>query len=88
MDNVLTIIFLVLLLVIGFIEIIMNNKRLLTKYEFSIEFIEKLNDYVRSNGANYDAYSWLINKSIKMQNLIGQTGILRFKPPFACVFRP
>lgn len=61
-------------------------KRRKTKIEEEIEFTrnyrEYLTTYLESNGSDMDSYSWLIDRTVKMQRIMGGFGKISYNPPF------
>lgn len=73
-----------ILLLIGFINYMIKKNENNTRAKFLVEFKSKFHDYANSYGQDNSAYSWLIQRSNKMQNQMGSQGILdSFKPPYA-----
>lgn len=70
------------LLISGFIKIYREKKSIDKKIEFANKFIKKFQDYIESNGEDSSTYTWLINRSTKMQRIMGRFGLMDYKPPF------
>ena len=83
MDKIIVIVIIIVLCLIGFYQIIKRIKSFNEKYTFAIEYLDALKSYLESNGQDIQSYSWLINRSNKMQNQMGSQGILGFyHPPY------
>lgn len=53
------------------------------KREFAIKFFKQLKDYINSGGRDHEAYSYLLNRSNKMQDEMGGQGIVHnYRPPY------
>ena len=80
--NTYLILFLILILIIGLCSIVKKIYNLAKYYNFSDEFFDKLEIYIKSNGQDNVSYSWLVSKSSKMQKYIGFFGIMQYKPAY------
>lgn len=49
--------------------------------EFTIEYVNKIVEY--SDNGNESDFGWLATNSVKMQDFMGDMGIMSYKPPFA-----
>lgn len=86
MSRLYIILSIILILATGAYRLLTRRKRLVEKDKFSIEFMTKLQQYVDSRGKDGNTYGWLIHNSVKMQNHMGQLGVIDFKPPVANYF--
>ena len=83
MDKIIVIVIIIALCLIGFYQIFKRIKSFNEKYTFAIEYLDALKSYLESNGQDIQSYSWLINRSNKMQNQMGSQGLLGFyRPPY------
>lgn len=80
--DVYLILFLILILVIGALSIYVKIYALAKYYNFSNEFLNKLQIYIKSNGRDNISYTWVVSKSSKMQNYIGPLGIVQYRPAY------
>jgi|CXWL01.1.fsa_nt_gi hypothetical protein len=84
MDKIIAIIAGITLLIIGLVQILRDIKFIQKKMEFAHEFHTKLGEYLKSQGKGFQTYSWLIQKSPKLQREMGFHGILAsYSPPFS-----
>lgn len=66
----------------GAVLVYRDSQNIAAKRKFAVEFMSQLAKYFGSHGGDMESYSWLINRSSKMQNQLGSQGIMGFKPPF------
>lgn len=68
---------------IGLLHLFWKLKVFSDKRNFANSFLAKLQEYLESLGKDTDAYSWLLNRSNKMQSQMGNQGIYaHYKPPY------
>lgn len=74
----------IVVLALGWIRLLRLLHRLEAKKEFAREFLAKLADYATSNGENFEAYTWMVHRSSKMQGQLGRSGVFAmYRPPFS-----
>ncbi|MBI3809356.1 MAG: hypothetical protein HY284_02715 [Nitrospirae bacterium] len=84
MDRLLISALFLLLLVVGFVRVVRRVRGIRGKKEFASEFLGRFREYFSSGGKDYEAYSWLVHRSPKMQTDLGSVGIMAlYRPPFA-----
>jgi hypothetical protein len=67
----------------GLLKLIIELRKYGIRNEFGVEFLENLKKYWESNGADLEAYGWLIHRSNKMQGEMGGLGVVHnYKPPY------
>jgi len=71
----------VILAVVGLLRIGKGHKRLAERIDFANEFLGKLAEYCESRGKDYSAYTWLIDRSNRMQLQMGSEGIYAWYTP-------
>ena len=75
---------LIVAIIIGFLSVRNDDKRIKDNLESANIFLLKLEEYVQSQGKNNLSYDWLIIDSPKMQLILGEIGIAaKYKPPAA-----
>ncbi|MBP6468901.1 MAG: hypothetical protein KBE23_09780 [Chloroflexi bacterium] len=60
---------------IGYLEIKKRIQRLEEKKEFAVEFLNRLVEFVNSGGKDEETYSWLVQRSPKLQTEMGHWGV-------------
>ncbi len=86
MDRIIAASIVFLLLLVGFISIRRDYKRLSDQTVLATEFLKKFTEYLNSQGKDYSLYSWLIQKSPKLQIAMGQYGVMQaYSPPYSGV---
>ena len=84
MDKIIAIIAGIMLLIIGLARIFCDIKFIQKKMEFAHEFYTKLGEYLKSQGKDFQTYSWLIQRSPKFQREMGFYGLVAsYSPPFS-----
>lgn len=84
MDKIIAIVIGITLLIIGLVRMFSNIKFIQKNIEFVHEFHTKLGEYLKSQGKDFQTYSWLVQKSPKLQREMGEWGIVAsFRPPFS-----
>ena len=84
MERVIAAGFLVSTHVVGLIRLLAYRRELESKRQFAHEFLSSLVRYVKSQGADYEAYAWLVQRLPRMQTHLGILGIAAsYRPPFA-----
>lgn len=74
----------VVLAVIGFVRLVRTALRIGERSEFAVDFFEQFQKYAASRGQDTQAYGWLVHRSTKMQQHMGDAGVYAYyKPPFA-----
>jgi hypothetical protein len=74
----------VALAAIGFARLVRIALRIGERSQFAVEFLEQFQKYAASRGQDTEAYGWLVHRSTKMQQHMGDSGIYAYyKPPFA-----
>lgn len=71
------------LLLIGLFQILKNLYSINPKIEFCKSFLDKFIDYLKSDGTDTESYSWLINRTAKMQRYMGENGQMSYRPAFS-----
>ena len=83
MERVIIIVALLVTFGWGFAKIGLKFKKQDAMLSFADEFLGRLKKYVDSAGRNLDDYGWMIHRSNKMQNHLGDLGIIHsYKPPY------
>jgi hypothetical protein len=93
MTTTIIILGIVLIFLIGFIQVFKSNSRVLKKHEFASEYRNKFIDFTNKYFKNYDRwnqsgnldgelYVWLTKNVSKIQNSVGQFGIMDYLAPF------
>ncbi len=82
MQFIITTIFLLITIFIGFIWKFVQAKKLESNNNFAILYNNNFVDYLDSKGQNYEKYQYLIMNSNKMQSLLGRQGFMQMRPPF------
>lgn len=81
-DRLLVLGVLLTLLVAGVGRLLHQHAVLLADGQFASSFLEKLVEYFNGRGADEDGYVWLTQRSVRMQRLLDQIGIVvSFRPP-------
>lgn len=70
------------LALVGLRKLIVDQRNIKQRQEFAMEFLNQMREYVDSRGKNYEAYTWLIHRSNRMQLQMGSAGICAYRPPF------
>jgi uncharacterized membrane protein len=84
MDKIIAIVASITLLIIGLVRIFRDIKFIQKKMEFAHEFHTKLGEYLKSQGKDFQTYSWLIQRSPKFQKEMGFYGtVASYSPPFS-----
>ncbi len=84
MDKIIAIVSGISLLIIGLVRIFRDVQFLQKKMEFAHEFHTKLGEYIKSQGKDFQTYSWLIQRSPRFQKEMGFYGtIASYSPPFS-----
>ena len=78
MDKIVAFSIVAVLLAIGFVRLLREVLRIEEKIRNTNDFLSYFEKYVHSHGDDYDVYSWLIQKSHKIQTLMGKYGIFSF----------
>lgn len=82
LSKIIVLVVLTFVLIIGRIKLKKLQNKLIEQKNFSEEYIRKFQKYIESNGRDLNVYTWLITKSVKMQNYMGELGVLSvFSPP-------
>ncbi len=56
---------------------------ILKRQKDAVDFLNNLKNYIRSNGKDLESYSWLLNRSNRMQNQMGSDGVYGYySPPY------
>lgn len=67
----------------GLVKNILWLRNINERRDFAIEFFENLKVYINSDGQNHQAYSYLLNRSNKIQKEMGGQGIAHnYRPPY------
>ena len=73
--------------IIGFIDLIFSYRSLMSKKNFSIEFVNKYREFCTGlfrKNLNEELYQWLRLKCSRMQTIMGSYGIASiYQPPFS-----
>lgn len=77
-----TLLVLFLIMMLGFIKIRREYIQVGNNLEFSSSFLEKLVKYLESGGEDSVTYSWLVNRSQKLQRIMGTYGLMDYRPAF------
>lgn len=73
-----------LLAAVGFARLFRIALRIGDRIVFATEFLEQFQKYAASRGQDTEAYGWLVHRSTKMQQHMGDAGVYAYyKPPFA-----
>jgi len=73
----------IFILILGLIKLLNKKSDYSESSNFSKEFINQLQKYLKSGGKDLETYTWLIHRSPKMQNEMDSDGILNvYRPPF------
>jgi hypothetical protein len=84
MDKIIAISSVVGLLILGLIRILKDYFLFQEKIQSVTEFLNKFEDYLESQGNDFNSYSWLMKKSPKVQSDMGGYGIAaQFRTPYA-----
>lgn len=84
MDKIVALSMIAFLLAVGFTRVLREVLRGEEKIKDISNFLNKFGKYVQSQGSDYEAYLWLIQKSPKIQAMLGGYGEASlFRPPFA-----
>lgn len=77
-----------LILVVGFARLAREARRLVARQEEVSEFFQTLHQYINSKGQDAASYSLLLERSPRVQELLGHFGMFAsFRKPFAPAFR-
>jgi len=72
------------LLAAGLVRLCRQRSRVEDQSEFALEYLTRLQDYIRSAGDDNEAYTWLTHRAHRIQSHMGTAGILHgYRPPFA-----
>jgi hypothetical protein len=82
MDRIYLILYLLIVLTVGFLQILFRLRKHKGKVDFGSEFFKKFNEYYSSEGKDEESYIWLTYNSNKMQTYLGLFGICDYLPPF------
>lgn len=82
-DILVTIAALAALAGIGRVRISRRIARLNERRSFTVEFLNKFQEYGHSRGEDHDALQWLLLHSSRMQTNLGGYGRMDMRPPFA-----
>jgi len=75
---------LLIIAIIGFIQIVLKIKNKNKKIRFAEDYLNQLNKYLESAGADYETYKWLIHRSPKLQTEMGGYGkASSYSPPYS-----
>jgi len=73
-----------LILIVGFLRLAREARRLVARQEEISEFFQTLRAYIESKGEDAAAYSLLLERSPRIQELLGRYGVFAsFRKPFA-----
>jgi hypothetical protein len=74
---------LIIIFLIGFYKIWKRKIVNLNNIKFASDFLKNLQSFYNSQGKDSSIYSWLINRSPKMQSIMGDFGVLSsYQPPY------
>lgn len=75
-------------LIVGFVRLAREARRLVARQEEVSQFFQTLQQYIESKGQDGAAYSLLLERSPRIQELLGHYGVFAsFRKPFAPAFR-
>lgn len=66
-EKTIVLLILLALMLAGLVKLVRDLLVLGGRHRFSLQFLEKLNEYIKSIGADGEAYSWLIKRSDRLQ---------------------
>ncbi len=68
---------------LGLLKFIIKIREYDEIYDFGLDFLEHLNNFWESGGHDTQSYTWLINRSHKMQGQMGEFGIAHgYRAPY------
>lgn len=67
---------------VGFITLWHRSGVVADRHELAMEFLERLKRYYESAGSDLESYSWLLQRSNRMQLQMGSNGVFDYRPPF------
>lgn len=88
MDTAIILIVAISFILIGLFNIIFDLRRINKKHTFSLDYLEKYSNYIKSDGSDEESYEWLTLKAEKMQDQLGSAGIMNYKMPGSMTFIP
>jgi len=72
----------ILISLLGLYLLRKRKNDIIDEIEFSSNYREKLVEYLESQGQDMNAYSWLIDRSVKMQRMMGSYGKISYITPY------
>lgn len=72
----------VLISILGFYLLAKQKSDLIKRIEFADGYRKKLIEFLESQGKDMDSYSWLVDRSVKMQRMMGELGKISYVTPF------
>ena len=88
MNILIILIAIISIIIIGFVSIVLELKRITDKHNFAGEYLDKFVEFVNSKGKNTTEYNWLILKSERMQSQLGRSGLINYKMAGSLQFIP
>lgn len=82
MERFYILLILILLMFIEAIKNLLSLFRLSKEQDFALEFVNNLTEYVNSRGSD-EVFIRLSTKAARLQNYMGDYGIVTYQPPFA-----
>lgn len=68
---------------LGFFLFKKRENAIVDEINFTHEYRDYLTTFLKSNGKDMDSYSWLIDRSVKMQRMMGGLGKISYTPPYS-----
>jgi len=68
---------------LGFFLYKKREKTIVDEINFTDNYREHLTTFLESNGQDMESYSWLIDRSVKMQRMMGGLGKISYTPPYS-----
>jgi len=81
MNRLYALLILTALTLTGFIDLLLKRKKINNKINFTHEYLNSLAQYLSSKGQDVKSYAWLLENSVRMQNMLGSLGVADYKPP-------
>lgn len=71
----------ILLAMFGFFVMKRKNSDLRAEVRFADNFMERVNYFIKSEGKDKESYKWLLQRSARMQDMMGRHGKMDYKMP-------
>lgn len=79
----LSIVIVVIVLIIGFVQVWSSYKDLKRRRDLVVEFGNKFSEFAKQQEFDNQLYFWLTQNSVTVQSELGSLGIVAYKPPAA-----